>query len=601
MIATTPWLLALALAAVTPSPSPSPTPPPVAETEALARRWDAFVSAQRTGDAAAQARALADLQKLRRVRNIPRLETASLALGAMAQQARAKGDTAGATALERGASELDPMSSRQQAESAPSAASLTRALPVIALVLALGLGLIFGVGLLVRYGPLFFHDLEERLGGLVGLPFTRLVTVLLLGFPVFFLQGFGFLPFWWAALLFGYLTISERAWMVAALLLGVLCVPGIDLVEGGVGSRESPLTRALGTAAEGIATPAQLRLIEEAARAQPGNRDLAVVLAVQERRAGRDDAARRIYENVLKTASGDAGVLNNLGNLAYGRGDYLGALARYDQALASASGDARAVILANKGLAHQQRFEFDKATTVTGQADALGSAYLASLSALYAGDANHPAVVLDIVPEERALTSKALDAEKPRALWRSLGNRFAAALALGTLTALVIHTLRSKARKPSRCQMCGVVFCGLCNMGKAAEGLCSQCHHLFAVRTGISAKAKAHKMAAVRSESRLRGHLYRVLSALGPGAGHVFAGKTSLGGVVAIVWTVGLTLYFLADRLLPAWNQAGPSGLGLASLVGIAAAALAWLWAQVFAPRRRETAAFRAATAAART
>jgi hypothetical protein len=300
---------------------------------------------------------------------------------------------------------------------------------------------------------------------------------------------------------------------------------------------------------------------------------------------------------VLKAAPGDARALNNLGNLDYAHGDYAAAIARYDEALSGADGDGRAVVLSNKSLAHQQRFEFDKAREVSGQADALHSGWLAARTALFAGMENQPAVVLDLVPEEGRLMSRLADPEQKHPLWRSFANRFTAALGIGLFVVLVWRALLGKSRRTTRCQMCGTVFCGLCNVGKPAEALCSQCYHLFAVRTGISAKAKAAKLGAVRGEERRREWTYRLLSALAPGSGHVFAGQPLGGIALGTLFTLGAGFYFLADRLLPEWNEPAALGLGRIALYGLAAAAVAWLGAQVVRPRLKGTLSLRATTA----
>lgn len=602
----TPWLLLLAIAA-SPTPSPLPSPsasppaavPSVAETEALARHWSAFAIADAGGDAGARNRALGDLKTLRRVRNIPRLETAALALGSMAEEKQARGDSDAAAALAGAARALDPIAPRPgAAASVTSPTNVRKVLAVLALVLALGLGLVLGAGLLARYVPLLFHDMDERLGHIVGRPLARALTVLLLGLPVLLLQGFGFLPYWWAALLFVYMTWVERGWTLAALVLGIVAVPGLDAIEGRIGTAETPLMRAGRVALDGIASPYQIAQIERAAKERPADRDLALVVALQHRRAGRDQQAKAAYEELLKVAPGDPRMLNDLGNLSYAYGDYAAAIERYDEALASATGETRAVVLSNKSLAHQQRFEFDKARDVSAEADALRSAWLSARAALFAGEQNQPAVVLDLVPEEHGFIGRLADPEANHPLWRSFTNRFAAALGIGILVALVSNALRGKARKTVRCQMCGTVFCGLCNVGKPAESLCSQCYHLFAVRTGISAKAKAAKLSAVRSEDRNRSWTYGLLSALAPGSGHVFAGRPSAGAVLGTVFTLGLALYFLADRLLPQWNDAPVLGLGRVAFYGIAAAAVTWLAAQLLKPRLKGTLSFRSHAAA---
>ena len=73
-------------------------------------------------------------------------------------------------------------------------------------------------------------------------------------------------------------------------------------------------------------------------------------------------------------------------------------------------------------------------------------------------------------------------------------------------------------------------------MGAAVAGLCTQCYHLFVVRDGVSGPARNQKLLEVQAEDERREHIFRLLSLVSPGAGHVYGQKAALGLVYLMVW-----------------------------------------------------------------
>ena len=78
-----------------------------------------------------------------------------------------------------------------------------------------------------------------------------------------------------------------------------------------------------------------------------------------------------------------------------------------------------------------------------------------------------------------------------------------------------------------RCLKCGTPFCRLCHLGVVTGGLCTQCHHLFVVRDGVSGPARNQKLLEVQKEDSRRERVFRILSLLIPGAGHFYANKAA--------------------------------------------------------------------------
>jgi hypothetical protein len=134
-----------------------------------------------------------------------------------------------------------------------------------------------------------------------------------------------------------------------------------------------------------------------------------------------------------------------------------------------------------------------------------------------------------------------------------------------------------------RCPKCGTPFCKHCHLGASSTGLCTQCYHLFVVRDGVSGPARNQKLLEVQKEDERRERVFRILSLLSPGAGHVYAQKTLAGAGFALVWCLVLAAVLLAGRVFPVTEAPGP----LMQRVGLGGAAVILLATYIAANRAR--------------
>jgi hypothetical protein len=174
----------------------------------------------------------------------------------------------------------------------------------------------------------------------------------------------------------------------------------------------------------------------------------------------------------------------------------------------------------------------------------------------------------------------------------SLANRYTAAAVVLVLVAFLVALLRGRKAFTVHCSRCGTPFCRRCHLGKVVGELCSQCHHLFVVRDGVSGPARNRKMLDVQAMEGRRARRFRLLSVLSPGTGHVYVQQTLLGAGLVAAWysviaglvttrlmpltqvsgrltppwwggLLGVTLvaiWVLANRLRPAFDVAPPRG-----------------------------------------
>jgi tetratricopeptide (TPR) repeat protein len=628
-----PFVLLFALAHSTPGPALGAvqtssdkvidvraTRPPAGNS--FAALWETYRRAEQNGDHETAEKTFRDIRRMRTERNVESLEEIALALVARGQDRVHKGDRVKAEEDFVNAIGLDPhlpdayfARALVEFRKGPvgmlqsvrdTARGLTARLPtsrgqyyLMLLVVPVGLlalfltVTVFAISLLLRNGTLLRHDLDERLGEGRKMLALGLWAVLLL-LPVITFQGFGWLPLWWIALLFVYLSRTEQVVAAIVLLLGLLVGPGIELLQQRMKAERNPLFRAAAQTVEGGPDSRSRDVLEKASAEFKDDRDLAYLLGVQYKKEGRYDDAATLYRDILRADAEDRIALNNLANLEFARGEFPAAIARYKQgAEQSPSADVTATFFYNLQLAHLQRFEYQPAQEARSQAERFSPGLVREYDNLWKYDKGDYAVVdlsltrdevwrkflgTDTGPGRKNVAGRSLPSVEPSALAKYGLNRFAGFLGVFGLVAFGLARWRGKRMFTMRCQKCGTPFCKLCHLG-AAGGLCTQCYHLFVVRDGVSGPARNQKLLEVQKEDEKRERIFRAMSLVSPGAGHFYAQKPILGWAFAFVWYAVLALVLLAGRVLPVTEASaelvGSWGLALAGVVLLATYVLA--------------------------
>jgi tetratricopeptide (TPR) repeat protein len=563
--------------------------------------WSSYVKAAAKGDLEASRNVLRELRRLRIERNILALDTFALAHVALGLDQLQKGDREAAASEFQGAAALHPYlpdayfamallelksvplgivpAVRDMATGvmAPLHTAQGRQRAVMLLVAALLLTLfatttIVAVALLLRHGALLLHDLEEALGGR-GRPIPIALFVVLLLLPALTLQGYGWLPFWWLTLVFVYLGRLEKVVVGLLLLLGLAVGPLVQTLEGGAKAQQNRLYRAAVSSLEGGPDSRALADLEDAVRKYTDDRDLVYLLAAQYKKAGRYEDAAALYRDILRGEPNDAIALNNLANIEFAGGEFPAAIARYKQGIESnPSQEIAATFYYNLSLAHLQRFEYQPAQEARSQADRAASGLVHEYDRLWKYDKGDYAVVDLGLDEDQVaakfagvedgvgkknLAGKTLPAGDLQRWLPSMRNRFSAFVALFIVLTLAISRVRGKKMFTRHCLKCGTPFCRHCHLGMATEGLCTQCHHLFMVRDGVSGPARNQKLLEVQKEDERRGRIFRLLSILSPGAGHVYAQRVLVGFLIVFFWYAVIALTLLGGRFLPFTEVSG--------------------------------------------
>lgn len=577
--------------------------------------YGVYKKAADRGDAEGAQAALREIRRLRVERNIRSLEPLTLAMVGEGLASLAKGETGRAEEAFKNALAFDPslpdahfgmglthlregpLGLLPAFESAVAGALARLStlegrhhlaallIPVALVALFVCSGILAGA-LLIRHGGLLLHDIEEALGPVYGHPGALVLFAFALLLPLLLFQGWGWLPLWWLALLLPYMTLAER---VVLLLPAAFCLgtgPALDSLEKRLLALDNPLFRAGLISVEGASDQRALLTLEAGVKGNSDDRDLVLLLAVQYKKAGRYDDAAATYQGLIAKAPSDAVALNNLGNLAFAAGEFQAAIARYKQGIeVSPAADVLATLYYNMQLAHLQKFEYQPAQEARSQADRLAGGLVRLYESVWKYDKGDYAVVdLGLDSEELWLKFEATRAgvarknvagsKRPASSPFRLGsllNPLTGFLLVGGVAVAGLRAWRGQRMFTTACVKCGTAFCKRCHLGATAAGLCTQCHHLFVVRDGVSGPARNQKLLEVQKEDARRERIFRGLSLLLPGTGHIYAHKTIVGALLVLAWSSLLALALLTGRVLPLTDASSalnrPWGLGILGLL----------------------------------
>jgi len=544
---------------------------PIRQRGTLDSLWRAYMSAR---DATARQAAFDGLLGLRAERNIRNLDGPALALVSRGDQNLADGQAAEAQTQYRYAATLAPdlpdaavglaraegsaVSGTIEAIRAAAASWEGRTRLVAVGVSSVVLGLLAAVTVLgavfvLRYGAVLYHDLKENSSANVAALAPGLFVLLLL-LPLVAFQGWGWLPLWWMGLFLAYMRNAERAAVALALIALIGVGPLVAKLEQRQWVESNPLFWASLRTLEGVGPDSDRVILSEARKAHPEDRDLVYLLALHNRRVGRQSTAEDLYRSLLARAPGDPVALTNLANVEFLRGDATSAIDRYERVAESdAAPRIKATAVYNLSIAKRFVFDYNGASELRRQADSLAASTIRQYEKLwsFAAEETVQAAVVDAAPSSGELWAKFAGTlegvgrenvtgteqtgERPVL---GAATRVAGFGIVMALTWLALRLWRGGNLLTVRCFKCGTVFSRRSTVGAAAVGLCTQCYHLFVVQDGISGPARRQKLADVEVEDQRRGRVFRLLSILSPGAGHVFARHPIVGFVILCLWYV---------------------------------------------------------------
>ena len=496
-------------------------------------------------------------------------------------------------------------------------ASVVRAWANLTLVQYLALVLVLGmVGALTAFASLmavrhhvpFRHDVEEWMmrRGRPDLAGPAGWALLLL--PLLSWIGAGWLLLYWIPATYRYLRRGEKVAAAALLLVAAAAMPAYRVAVGLYGVLADPAVRTTLAAASGSYEPDRVLELQALVRAHPTDATYRFLLANLYKSGHFFEDAYEEYQAALKVDPGLYQARINSGNVFFLAGRQAEAVVEYRRALDVNPRSALAWY--NTYLAQQQSFHLKESEESLARARDLDGKGIANLLARRGRDGDHAAVV-DATVGLGSVWKAALSGEAVRPgasdvkgdgglklLWNPL--TVASLVALCACFVLALSSAREAAR---RCIRCGRPFCPSCKSHREAHEYCSQCVHLFVLGDGLAPQTKMRKMYEVERHDRRTRRMRRFSSLLLPGSAQLLRGRTLAGVVLLVVWLAALIAWQplvlvplerlagtqLRLDLLRSGSVPGVYALDPSGVVALAAAALAWLLANVSSLRVRES------------
>ncbi len=559
--------------------------------------WMRYRDAEAQGQTELMERILTEIRRLRVERNTFHLHDIALAFAYKGRVYLEQGDLARAKANFETAAELDPalptafFGLARVARRADGFLSLdapayvidgylaglhsiwdgyyVRAdLLIVAVLSLLGVaGFLAGL-MLYRYAVLLHHDFAERFEERLGRSVVGGVTVFVLVLPLIATVGVGWLIPYWLVLTFANQSRKERALSIGVLLFFFFLGPLVELHALWSRTLVNPVFRAAMSSDTGTFGASDVLVLQDALQQHPDDRELTLVLATQYKNLGEYDLSASLYRELLQKNPTDLAAQVNLGNIYFAQRDFEGAVLQYTNALANHSNEA--LLYYNMSLAHGESFHFREREEARTRADNLDRRAVAD----YERKTGSLRAVADLKLGPSEILTKFFGREQglhpsppPSVTFASLLGGRAAGFSMGVLLLaglLVALELGFRQRPDTqRCTKCGSPFCGRCQIGTGRRGLCTQCYHLFIVKDGVSAGARNQKLAQVTNDVRTRERVFRFLSVVAPGAGHIGEEMPFIGSVLLSLWVAGILFFWGRAGLYPLYPMTAPlMGLG---------------------------------------
>ena len=538
--------------------------------------WRRYREAEATGQNELRLRILGEIRRLRVERNAFHLSDFSMALALQGVRHLQQGDLAAAKTSFDTSNELDPSLSTPLFGLAQLArqsggfwiptyigyvvnghlASLrslwggyyARANLVIVTTVSVFLGLfLFAAMMLYRYAALLDHDLAERFARKLGRRGVRALTLLVLSLPLILTIGFAWLIPYWLALTFIHQTRREKALSAVSLACFLLMGPLIEFQNQWSRTVINPTFRAASSSDAGTFEATDVFEVQSALARDPDERDLKLLLAILYKDLGDYELSASVYREMLSDDVTDLAAQTNLGNIYFAQRDWEGAIFQYTNALSDHPNSA--LTFYNKSLAHGESFRFSEREAARNRAENLDASTVAAFEQRTGG----LRAVADVRLAPDPILAKFFGLEEgihrspPRSVRSTVLSSprvaaFGIGVALFAVLALLLEVASGDRKNTQRCGKCGGPFCPRCLIGTGRRGLCTQCYHLFIVKDGVSTGARNQKLGQVNRYVGSHRLVFRILSVLAPGTGHVAENTPLLGFPLLLSWTFGVVL-----------------------------------------------------------
>lgn len=304
--------------------------------------------------------------------------------------------------------------------------------------------------------------------------------------------------------------------------------------------------------------------LRDARAREPESADLAFAEAMVLKRGGRFDEAEASYQDALRFGASEAITYNNLGVIAFLRGNYDGALALFDESMAAESGHAAPHY--NMSLAYAKKLLFEKADEQMLEANRLSLSRIRAV--LRHGADGKESPLLDEPLPPTAMWAAAWDGPRrmpglPRWMSFAFPGTLAALpfVSLGMLAVGLVLGRKLYLALPSfGCANCGRPVCRRCLRRIRRSAYCTPCGDAL-LRIQSTAYSKLVLDSRLRRNRTAASILPRLADWMLPGYHASRTGHADLAAMLAMGASLGVAGLF--DDRLPvtrlAWVENGPS------------------------------------------
>jgi len=438
--------------------------------------------------------------------------------------------------------------------------------------------------LLIRHLRRILHDLREIAGGILGRRRGATpLAVFLLGLPLWFTLGPGWLLLYWAVVVFVYAERRERIFVAVLLLLLGLVEPVTKVVADENLIARSPIVSAAIDLEEHKEDGASVELLHQAAQVFPEDSSIWYLLGrFAQRRLDYDEAAAD-YGRAIRNDSTNFRAMIAVGNIHFWQGDLPQAIQDYRDAVNLRPYSALAYY--NLSLAQGDAYLFDQQRASIARARQLSPREVdhwiesPTLSRVLARPYS--------VEEAEALTRKWSRESKSQLLPGMSHGLSAADLFLGPeslgpwgalVAALVIGgILVRRGFGAEECARCGRGVCGRCRVRGVPLLLCPACAEISANREAVDPAIQAARSEETRRKQKLRRRERRLIALLLPGARGITQGRPGTGLLVLFLFFLLVAAGWLGGRLFPVVSLPAGSLIPVRDVVASGLAFFMWL------------------------
>jgi len=419
----------------------------------------------------------------------------------------------------------------------------------------LGLWSIFAIrSVFVR----LWHDLEE-LGGFLRLTSSSLLlTIFVVGLPIFLTFDAAWLLLWMFALCWAYFSFGRKLVGLAAMLFVAAAPTLVEVALRDLTHPPNPILQAADALANGRYEPQTVEALSTLSDVFGDDATYHRLVGDCFRQYGLLESAAASYREGLRLAPRDGALMLDLGTVSYLDGDYNAAVQWFQSA--RNEGFDPLIVSYDLSFAFSQTYRFRESEEMKAEARRINERRLAAFVAGREGRQ-----ILPLVTSEEAealvqrkhplvLINRGL-APPPLARERTVEHPLTTGTLLALLLAIGHYLMRQYTTGlASACLKCGRPFCRRCKLSHESQTYCMQCINIFLKKDSVAFGTQMAKRRRMRQRQRLLALEHRLADLLLPGLG---LANTGHGAMALPLMTVGAlclgcALVWLPDFIGPA-------------------------------------------------